>query len=89
MRYAVMMRRTWTGYSADVPDVPGSIATGMTVEHVRQMMADALEMHIEAMQLARESIPPPSSSMQFEVDDSAAEEFCTWVEVGIRESAIQ
>lgn len=49
MRYLVMIRRTGTGYSVDVPDLPGCVATGITVEHARQMIAQAIEMHLELM----------------------------------------
>jgi predicted RNase H-like HicB family nuclease len=76
-----MIRRTKTGYSVDVPDLPGCIATGNTVEHARQMISGAVEMHLEAMQQAGEAIPPPSPRLEFAVDDESAEEFCTWVEV--------
>ena len=81
MRYLVMIRRTATGYSVDVPDLPGCVATGTTVEHARQMIASAIEMHLELMQQAGESLPAPSQRIEFEVDDTAAEELCTWVEV--------
>jgi predicted RNase H-like HicB family nuclease len=81
MRYLVFIRRTRTGYSVDVPDLPGCVATGSTVEHARQMIVQAIEMHLELMQQHGESISPPSTAMSFVVDDSSAEEFCTWVEV--------
>jgi predicted RNase H-like HicB family nuclease len=81
MRYLVMIRRTATGYSADVPDLPGCIATGTTVEHARQMIAQAIEMHLELMRQSGESVPVPRQRIEFEVDDASAEELCTWVEV--------
>jgi len=81
MRYLVFIRRTRTGYSVDVPDLPGCVATGNTVEHARQMIAQAIEMHLELMQQQGESAPSPSAALSFAVDDQSAEEFCTWVEV--------
>jgi predicted RNase H-like HicB family nuclease len=81
MRYLVVIRRTRTGYSVDVPDLAGCVATGSTVEHARQTIAQAIEMHMELMQQQGESIPSPSAAMSFAVDDTSAEEFCTWVEV--------
>jgi predicted RNase H-like HicB family nuclease len=78
-----MIRRTATGYSVDVPDVPGCIATGMTVEHARQQIAEALEGHLEVMRDAGESTPAPASEFEFSVDDDAGEEYCSWVEVEI------
>jgi predicted RNase H-like HicB family nuclease len=81
MRYLVMIRRTVTGYSVDVPDLPGCIATGTTVEHARQTIAEAIEMHLDLMQRSGEVPPAPSSSVEFSVGDESVEELCTWVEV--------
>jgi predicted RNase H-like HicB family nuclease len=65
----------------DVPDLPGCVATGTSIEHARQMIADAIEMHLDLMRQTGERIPSPSSTFEFAVDESASEEFCTWVEV--------
>ena len=76
-----MIRRTATGYSVDVPDLPGCVATGTTVEHARQMIAQAIEMHLELMQRSGEVPPAPTRRIEFTVDDASGEELCTWVEV--------
>ena len=81
MRYLVFIRRTRTGYSVDVPDLPGCVATATNIEHARQMIAEAIEMHLEMMQQHGDVIPPPSTETSFSVDDASGEEFCTWVEV--------
>jgi len=81
MRYLVMIRRTRTGYSVDVPDLPGCVATGSTVEHARQMITQAIEMHLELMREQGEHAAQPATTVSFAVDDDSAEEFCTWVEV--------
>ncbi len=88
MRYFVIIRRTSTGYSVDVPDLPGCIATGTTVEHSRQMIAGAIEMHLELMQQSGESIPTPTTSFEFAIDQDAAEELCTWVEIDESKSPV-
>ena len=81
MRYLVIIRRTATGYSVDVPDLPGCIATGTTVEHARQMIQQAIEMHLELLRQSGEPIPQPTPSIEFAVDEASGEEFCTWVEI--------
>ena len=81
MRYPVMIRRTMTGYSVDVPDVPGCVATATSIEAARETIARALEGHLELTVAAGEPIPPPSQSIEFRFDDGSDEEFCTWVEV--------
>ena len=83
MRYAVMIRRTETGFSVDVPDVAGCVATAMTIELGREMIARALEGHFETMAAAGEPVPVPSHSLEFTFDDDSGEEFCTWVEVDV------
>jgi predicted RNase H-like HicB family nuclease len=88
MRYLVIIRRTSTGYSVDVPDLPGCVATGTTVEHARQMIADAIEMHLELMRKSGESVPNPTTSYEFAVDQDAAEELCTWVEIDESKSPV-
>src|SRR4051812_31942551 len=86
MRYPVMIRRTATGYSVDVPDVLGCVATATSLESARELIARALEGHFEIMAAAGESIPQPSHSIEFTIDDDAGEEFCTWVEVDLNEA---
>src|SRR5438874_948614 len=81
MRYLVFIRRTRTGYSVDVPDLPGCVATATNIEHARQMIAEAIELHLEKMQQQGQAIPPPSTETSFTVDETSDQEFCTWVEV--------
>lgn len=89
MRYLVMIRRTRTGYSVDVPDLPGCIAAGSTVEHARQMITEAIEMHLDLMREHGDPIPSPQPAVSFAVDDNSAEEFCTWVEVETPVAAVR
>jgi predicted RNase H-like HicB family nuclease len=87
MRYLVMIRRTATGYSADVPDVPGCVATGRTVEQTRQQMAAALQGHLELLRETGDQIPLPTQRTDFSPEKDADEEFCTWIEANLEEPA--
>ncbi len=49
MRYAIVIESGPNNYSAYVPDLPGCIATGKTLDIVRANMRGAMEMHIGAM----------------------------------------
>lgn len=80
MRYFVMIRRTPTGYSADVPDLPGCVAAGSTVERTRANITQAIQMHLELMRQSGAVPPAPMSSVAFAIDDTADAEFWTWVE---------
>ena len=76
-----MIRSTATGYSVDVPDVPGCVAAAKTVTGARRLITEALTFHFELMEESGESIPLPRTSIEIEIDPSTDEEFCTWVDV--------
>ena len=60
MRYAIVIEKADQNYSAYVPDLPGRIATGVTVSDTTKRMRDAIEFHIEGLRLAGEPIPEPT-----------------------------
>jgi len=65
MRYAIVIENAGSNYSAYVPDLPGCIATGATIEEVEHEIRAAIEFHIEGMREDGTPIPPPSSSVQY------------------------
>jgi len=65
MRYAVVIENAGENYSAYVPDLPGCIATGATVEEVEASIRDAIELHLEGMRQDGTMIPPPSSRVEY------------------------
>ena len=53
-------------YSAYVPDLPGCVATGATIEEVEtQECREAIEFHIEGMREDGEPIPLPLSKVEY------------------------
>lgn len=56
-RYLILIESTDTGYSAYSPDLPGCVAIGRTPEEVNQNMQDAIEFHLEGLQLEGFPIP--------------------------------
>ena len=65
MKYAVVIERTDTKFSAYVPDLPGCIATGKTYEDVELLIREAIEYHLEGMKQDGEPIPLPSSAVEY------------------------
>ncbi|MBE9035373.1 type II toxin-antitoxin system HicB family antitoxin [aff. Roholtiella sp. LEGE 12411] len=61
MQYTVVIEKADGNYSAYVPDLPGCVATGKTIEEVKQMIAEAIEFHIEGMLEDGLAIPKPTS----------------------------
>ena len=65
MRYAVVIEKSQSNYSAYVPDLPGCIATGATVAEVQQSIREAMELHLTGMREDGTPIPPPSSQVDY------------------------
>ena len=65
MRYAIVIENAGPNYSAYVPDLPGCIATGATVEEVEREIREAIELHLEGMRADGEPIPQPSSAVRY------------------------
>ncbi len=71
-KYAVVIEAADGNYSAYVPDLPGCVAVGDTVDEVEEMIREAIAFHLEGMQLNGENIPQPSSIYQYvEIPDVA------------------
>ena len=64
-RYAVVIERAPGNYSAYVPDLPGCIATGTTIEEVEREIREAIEFHIEGLRDAGEPVPEPTSKLTY------------------------
>jgi predicted RNase H-like HicB family nuclease len=65
MKYAVVIEKAHSNYSAYVPDLPGCVATGSTIEEVEKEIREAIEFHIEGMRQDGEIVPQPSSLVEY------------------------
>ena len=73
MRYAVVIEKGERNYSAYVPDLPGCVSVGDTVEEVKAEIREAIEFHLEGLREDGLPIPKPSSWMEYvEVGEQAA-----------------
>lgn len=59
MKYAVVIEKGVTGYGAYVPDLPGCIAVGKSRARVRQLIREAIELHVKSLQEHGERVPQP------------------------------
>ena len=57
MRYAVVIEKAESNYSAYVPDLPGCIATGANIQQVEAEIRDAIVFHIDGLREDGSSIP--------------------------------
>jgi predicted RNase H-like HicB family nuclease len=65
MRYAIVIERAAKNYAAYVPDLPGCVATGSTVEETERLIREAIEFHIEGLRADGQTIPEPSSKVEY------------------------
>ena len=65
MRYAVVVEEGESSFGAYVPDLPGCAAVGETREEVLQLIQEAIEFHIEGLREDGQSVPEPSSSIEY------------------------
>jgi predicted RNase H-like HicB family nuclease len=69
MKYAIVIEKADSNYSAYAPDLPGCIATGETIEETCRLMQEGIEFHIEGMKLDDERVPEPTSEVRYvEID---------------------
>ena len=64
-RFAVVIEHGPTSYGAYVPDLPGCVAVGETVEEVTVLIREAIEFHLEGLKDAGEPIPEPTSQAAY------------------------
>ena len=65
MRYAIVIEKANSNFSAYVPDLPGCGATGATIELVERNIRAAIEMHLAGMREDGDPIPEPSSRVDY------------------------
>lgn len=58
MKYVVIIERGSNNLSAYVPDLPGCVTTGQTINEVLRNIQEAIEGHLEVMRQYGDPIPP-------------------------------
>jgi predicted RNase H-like HicB family nuclease len=61
MQYNIIIEKAERNYSAYVPDLPGCVATGATIEEVTQLIREGIALHLEDMIATGQEIPAPSN----------------------------
>lgn len=65
MRYAMVIEKGERNYSAYLPDLPGCVVTGGTIDEVKQRMREAVELHLRGMREDGLEIPQPTSLVEY------------------------
>ena len=64
-RYAIVIEKAERNYAAYVPDLPGCVATGATIEETDRSIREAIEIHVEGLRADGLPIPEPSSRVEY------------------------
>ncbi|NJL79775.1 MAG: type II toxin-antitoxin system HicB family antitoxin [Richelia sp. RM2_1_2] len=65
MRYAIVIEKTTNNYSAYVPDLPGCVATGATIQEVNQQIKEAITFHLEGLREEGLTVPEPTTLCEY------------------------
>lgn len=65
MRYAIVIEKASGNYSAYVPDLPGCVASGSTLEQTERSIREAIEFHLAGLREDGVSIPEASSQVEY------------------------
>jgi predicted RNase H-like HicB family nuclease len=71
-KWAVVLEKTEHNYSAYVPDLPGCIGTGATIEETKRNLREAIDLHLEMMRADGDEIPEPTTLVDFVEHDVPA-----------------
>jgi len=64
-RYAIVIEKADSNYSAYVPDLPGCIATGSTVQETEELLREAIAFHVQGLEEEGLPVPEPSSVVDY------------------------
>jgi predicted RNase H-like HicB family nuclease len=65
MRYAIVIEKAEGNFSAYVPDLPGCVAAGATVQEVEQEIREAIRFHIDGLKADGLPVPMPTSIAEY------------------------
>jgi predicted RNase H-like HicB family nuclease len=65
MKYAVIFEKGDTSYGAYVPDLPGCVAVGDSLEDVKRLIREAIAFHLEGLREEGMPIPQPTTLTEY------------------------
>jgi predicted RNase H-like HicB family nuclease len=64
MDYVVVIEKSGDGsFSAYVPDLPGCVTSGSSVDEVREFIEEAVAMHIDSLRSHGEPVPASATTV--------------------------
>lgn len=63
--YLVVIEGEGDAFSGYCPDLPGCVAAGDTRDEVKQLMREAIPLHVESLRAHGEAVPPPHTDVEY------------------------
>ena len=60
--YAVVIEGSDASFAAYVPELPGCVATGESLDAVEWLIRDAIRLHVATLRFHGRQVPPPSTT---------------------------
>ena len=67
-KYAVIFEQAETNWAAYVPDLPGCVSTGTTLDETERNVREAISGHLKTLREFGEPVPEPTSVAR-EIED--------------------
>lgn len=65
MRYAIIIEGEPGNYSAYVPDLPGCVTVGETLDEIVREMQEAIRFHIDGLRADGLPVPEPTTQVEY------------------------
>ena len=65
MRYAIVIEKGATSYGASVPDLPGCVAVGETLDEAKELIQETIVLHLEGLRAEGLPIPEPTTLCEY------------------------
>ena len=65
MRYAVVIEKSENRFCAYVPDLPGFMKSGASIDEIEDNIHDAIVRHLDALCMAGRQIPAPAAIVEY------------------------
>jgi predicted RNase H-like HicB family nuclease len=72
MKYAAVIESAGSNYSAYVPDLPGCVATGDTLDEAASNIREAVQFHLDGLRADGLPIPAPVTRCEYIEPDPAS-----------------
>jgi predicted RNase H-like HicB family nuclease len=70
-KYLVIIEKGPESFGAYVPDLPGCVAAGATLDEVKRLIHEAVNLHLAEMRRTGQPIPVPTSVPEIVESDAA------------------